>query len=126
LLFDPLALKSSGLFKKVTDKKVDPDEESKDKVETETTKNKEEKSEIKSILSEEKENDFGFTSKKPVIKDVLKKDTIFDDEDLFQTKKSDKDTKNSKEKEIKVESKLEAKLEDDTFDDLFKPLPTSN
>ncbi len=55
---------------------------------------------------------------------MLKKDTIFDDEDLFQTKKSDKDIK--KEKEIKVESKLEAKIEDDTFDDLFKPLPTSN
>ena len=57
---------------------------------------------------------------------MLKKDTIFDDEDLFQTKKSDKDIKSSKEKEIKVESKLELKIEDDTFDDLFKPLPTSN
>jgi pantetheine-phosphate adenylyltransferase len=39
-------VQSSGIFKKVTDKKVDSDEESKDKVDTETTKNKEEKAEF--------------------------------------------------------------------------------
>ena len=93
LLFDPLALKSSGLFKKAADKKIDMDDE------------------VKSNI------DDSLFSVKKTTKEISKKDTIFDGEDLFGTK----EIKPNKESNVKVESKAD----DNSFDELFKPVAAS-
>ena len=97
LLFDPLALKASGLFKKAADKKIDMDDE------------------VKSNI------DDSLFSIKKTTKEISTKDTIFDDEDLFGTKKTAKEIKLNKESNVKVESKAD----DNSFDELFKPVAAS-
>ena len=115
LLFDPQALKSSGLFKKLTDKQDNQEEN----VITTVTKNEK-------VLANKIEvnEDPLFSLKKQVTKEVKKEPTL-NEEDLFENKATNEETKYVKETEEKADKKAEISIEDENLDDLFKPMKSN-
>ena len=98
VLFDPLALKNSGLFKKVSDNQIEHDEA--------FTSNIRKKDQFKSTNKILEENDNEAKMNKSI---DTQKDATFDDVNIFNTKKN-----------ANTENKIE-----DNLDELFKPMKSN-